>query len=192
MRFYQSQTRHNWLSASSLTEQRTARGAAICVINECKCLLQARTFFFFLNFCFEAYVHSSRTVWCSTEETSENAQLICTLIPTARLSPADMQLHDCRVLPQLPPPPPPLASPHPSSQMKSCQNVLARISFSSLPLLCFFPSPLVPLSVSLPPSSSLHLSAERQLRQTSILDEPVRGGVFRRWLGSHRGAEVTE
>lgn len=81
---------------------------------------------------------------------------------TATLSSADLHLHTCGTLPS---PPLTLASPHPGSQLKRCQSMLAKISFSpsaSLLLPCF----------------RLHqLPSERQLRQTGIPDKLCEGGV---------------
>lgn len=82
---------------------------------------------------------------------------------TATLSSADLHSHICSALPS---PLLTLASPHPSSQLKCCQSMLAKISFS--------PSPSLVLLYL-----CLHqLSSERQLRQTGILDKLVWGGVF--------------
>lgn len=99
-------------------------------------------------------------------------------------------MYICRVTPphtpspHRPPQQPPLG---PFSQMNPCQNAARCSDFAfffppSLPLLSLSPSSSLSLSLS----SSLHLPAERQLRQTGVLDKPVlqgEGGSFRSGFG---------
>lgn len=81
-----------------------------------------------------------------------------------------MQLHIRSVFPQ-PPTDVSLSSPH---QPAEILPKYAHLEFIFLPPSPSLFPPLVPLSLS----SSLHPSAERQLRQTGILDKPVWGRGF--------------